>query len=103
MTTFICLVLLTTPFEALDSLTNVIDSFPAHIVFQGRNPGVLPGQGHSQSFVANPGHGDLPSLKPEEKKGKCQRYVGTACSKVVGDSYVFVSMDQHETLLGRRR
>ena len=83
------------PFEAMDSLTNGIDGLPAHIEFQGRNPGVLPGQGHSQSFVANPGHGDLPSLKPDEKRGKCQRYVGTACSKVVGDSYVFVSMDQH--------
>ena len=83
------------PFESMDSLTNGIDGLPAHIELQARNPGLLTGHGHSQSFVASPGAGDLPSLKPDEKKGKCQRYVGTACSKVVGDSYVFVSMDQH--------
>ena len=83
------------PFESMDSLTNGIDGLPAHIELQARNPGLLSGNGHSQSFVASPGAGDLPSLKPDEAKGKCQRYVGTACSKVVGDSYVFVSMDQH--------
>jgi hypothetical protein len=80
------------PFKGMNSLTNGIDGLPAHIEFQGRQSGL---QSHSQSFVASPGAGDLPSLKPDENKGTCQRYVGTACSKVVGDSYVFVSMDQH--------
>ena len=80
------------PFESMNSLTNGIDGLPAHIKLQGREQGL--GAGRSQSFVA-PGHADLPSLKPDEQKGSCQRYLGTACSKVVGDSFVFVSMDQH--------
>jgi len=86
------------PFDALDSLNNGIDGLPAHIEFEGRNPGVLSG-GNSQSFVGgqsiSQGGVELPSLKPNEKSGKCQKYVGTACAKVVGDSYVFVSTDQH--------
>ena len=44
------------PSEAMYSLTNGIESLPTNFEFQGPNPGVLLGQGHSQSFVANPGH-----------------------------------------------
>lgn len=34
---------------------------------------------------------DLPSLKPDEKSGSCQRYTGTVCSKFIGTNYIFVS------------
>ena len=34
-------------FEAIDSPTNGIDGLSAHIEFQGQNPGMLLGQGHS--------------------------------------------------------
>ena len=38
------MVTLMTPIRAIDSLTNSIYGLPAHTEFQGRNPGVLPGQ-----------------------------------------------------------
>ena len=80
------------PFSALNSLSNGIDGLPDHIEFDQRNSAI------SQSFVA--GHqsaaAELPSLKPDEKMGQCQKYLGTACSDYIGsDSYVWVSTDQH--------
>ena len=79
------------PFSALNSLSNGIDGLPDHIEFDERNPAI------SQSFVS--GHqsaaAELPSLKPDEKQGTCQKYVGTACTGAVGDNYVWVSTDQH--------
>ena len=33
----------------------------------------------------------VPKLRPNERRGHCEPYVGTACSKYVGDEYVFVT------------
>ena len=77
------------PFQALDSLSNGIDGLPDHIEFDGRNS-------ISQSFVSDHQSPDvdLPSLKPNEKQGQCQQYVGAACREVLGDNNVWVSTDQ---------
>ena len=77
------------PFQGLDSLSNGIDGLPDHIDFQGRNS-------ISQSFVSGQQSSDveLPSLKPDEKQGKCQQYVGSACREALGDRQVWVSTDQ---------
>ena len=81
------------PFDQSNILSNGIEGLPDHIIpeFDGRNSAI------SQSFVS--GHqsaaAELPSLKPNEKAGVCQKYVGTACGETLGDSYVWVSTDQH--------
>lgn len=37
-------------------------------------------------------HGEhIPSLKPNERNGSCQPYIGSVCSKYVGNEYVFVT------------
>lgn len=78
------------PFDALNSLSNGIDGLPDHLVDfdDGRS-----GSAISQSFVS--GHqsaaAELPSLKPNERSGSCQKYVGTACAGSHGDQYVWVS------------
>ena len=33
---------------------------------------------------------DLPSLKPDESRGECQKYVGTACAKVSTVAKIFL-------------
>ena len=80
------------PFDALNSLSNGIDGLPDH--FQFDPPHHVSGAGAvSQSFVS--GHqsaaAELPSLKPNEKAGSCQKYVGSACTQSHADSWVWVT------------
>lgn len=88
-------------FQDLNSLTNGIDGLPANIEFQGRSPADFASGSQDSHYlgansqIPNPGGIDLPRLKPNEKAGRCQKYLGTACKAVVGDNYVFVSADQH--------
>ena len=74
-------------FSAMNSLSNGIDGLPDHI-----DHGVI-----SSSFVS--GHGsaaaaELPSLKPDEKVGRCEKYAGIACGASLGEAMVWVSTDQ---------
>ena len=76
-------------FSALNSLSNGIDGLPDHIASEH---GVI-----SSSFVS--GHGsaaadELPSLKPDEKVGRCEKYTGSACGASHGEAMVWVSTDQ---------
>ena len=77
-------------FSALNSLSNGIDGLPDHIASEH---GVI-----SSSFVS--GHGsaaadELPSLKPDEKVGRCEKYTGSACGASLGaEAMVWVSTDQ---------
>ena len=77
-------------FSALNSLSNGIDGLPDHIASEH---GVI-----SSSFVS--GHGsaaadELPSLKPDEKVGRCEKYSGSACGASLGaEAMVWVSTDQ---------
>ena len=36
-------------------------------------------------------NGDLPSLKPNERAGRCQPYTGSVCREHLGTNYIFVS------------
>ena len=45
---------------------------------------------------------NLPDLKPNEQRGSCQPYLGTACSKYVGQEYVFVSEGLNQDHIERK-
>ena len=70
-------------------LQNGIDGLPAHITHPNSAP--LP----RQNRLTGGGSGrigDLPSLKPTEQAGSCQRYTGTICSEYIMPSdFIFVS------------
>ena len=96
------------PFSGLNSLSNGIEGLPDHLVEfgdTGRGGGGLNLASNgaiSQSFVSGrrpgevgPGAGQqLPSLKPDERSGRCQAYAGTACREWLGEAAVWVSHDQ---------
>ena len=44
----------------------------------------------------------LPDLKPNAHRGSCQPYLGTACSKYVGQEYVFVSEGLNQNHIERK-
>lgn len=65
-------------------LKNGIDGLPPHITHPGDSP--MPRQNRLT------GGADLPSLKPTEQAGTCQRYTGTICSEYIRPSeLIFVS------------
>ena len=72
----------------------------SHIEFQGRSPdqelaaAAAFGNGGRQAGGQQPA--GLPSLKPDEKAGRCEKYIGSACAKVFGggETFVFLSTDQ---------
>ena len=71
-----------------------ISGLPSHIEFQGRAPDDFHTGGHSIASPAtsNVINGNLPSLKPNERAGRCQRYTGTVCrDHLGGNANVFVS------------
>ncbi|CAB4068987.1 ROR1 [Lepeophtheirus salmonis] len=77
------------PFQHDDEDGIIPQTFPldmdvGSIEFQGRSP---------EDFNIPSGHltSGLPSLKPSDHSGTCQRYTGTVCSKYVGSQPVFVS------------
>ena len=70
-----------------------------HIEFQGRAPDDFgnggqgghhlgPGSGPAVSNVIN---GNVPSLKPNERAGQCQRYTGSVCQEHLVNNFIFVS------------
>jgi hypothetical protein len=91
--------------SACEISQNESSAFLDHPNFQGRSPdqqlaaaaafgnngGGRPAADGGQAAAAG-----LPSLKPDEKAGRCEKYIGSACAKVFGggDAYVFVSTDQ---------
>ena len=88
------------PFKDHDPLANGIDNLP--IEFQGRSPPDFSNSDDpnvhftgGRSANSRVGGVNLPSLKPNEEAGRCQKYLGSTCANVVGDNYVFVSADQH--------
>ena len=65
-------------------LKNGIDGLPPHITHPDNSP--LPRQNRLT------GGADLPSLRPTEQAGTCQRYTGTICSEYIRPSdLIFVS------------
>ena len=69
-------------------LRNGIDGLPPHLSGAGDAP--LPRQ--NRLTGAGGSTGDLPSLRPTEQAGTCQRYTGTICSEYIGPSEaIFVS------------
>ena len=105
------------PIDFGASLSNGIDGIlPSDIQFQGRTP-IGFNDGTSGGVAASPavssiavGGGGartssssrIPSLKPNEQSGSCQRYTGSVCSEYIGGGgssggYIFVSegLTQH--------
>lgn len=73
---------------SLDS-NHGISGLPSHIEFQGRAPDDFQNGGKSRaSTVIN---GNVPSLKPNERAGMCQRYTGSVCRQHLGSNFIFVS------------
>ena len=66
-----------------------MDSFASNIQFQGRSPIDFKDGASAASSIGRPV--DIPSLKPNERSGSCQRYVGHACSEYIGSNQIFVS------------
>ena len=61
------------------------------------------GGGRSKSASRNAYHNsNLPDLKPNAHRGSCQPYLGTACSKYVGQEYVFVSEGLNQNHIERK-
>jgi hypothetical protein len=80
--------------------SGVIAGLPSHIEFQGRAPddfkngkSVPSNNNVATHHAASTGamNGNMPSLKPNERSGRCQRYTGSVCSQHVGSNYIFVS------------
>ncbi len=75
-----------------------ISGLPSHIEFQGRAPDDFThqkslstseaGRGPSHNAVID---GNVPSLKPNEHAGQCQRYTGHVCRQALGQNYIYVS------------
>ena len=67
-------------------LKNGIDGLPPHITHPDNSP--MP----RQNRLTGGGGANLPSLKPTEQAGTCQRYTGTICSEYIRPSeLIFVS------------
>ena len=79
---------------SLDS--HSISGLPSHIEFQGRAPddfqngagGLNSGKIRASTNIIN---GNVPSLKPNERAGMCQRYSGSVCREHLGSNFIFVS------------
>lgn len=73
-------------------LQNGIDGLPDHIQFQGRSSQAS--HSSSQGRPVQKKLGGLPSLKPNEDNGRCQRYTGSICAGHLGQGeLVFISRD----------
>ena len=71
-------------------LKNGIDGLPAHITHPNSAP--LPRQNRLTGGGGRAAAGGLPSLRPTEQAGSCQRYTGTICSEYIMPSdFIFVS------------
>ena len=67
-------------------LKNGIDGLPPHITQPDNSP--MP----RQNRLTGGGGANLPSLKPTEQAGTCQRYTGTICSEyILPSDLIFVS------------
>ncbi len=69
--------------------------FTGSVEFEG---GQMPSSergGNKQRGAPSPGGSKLgkniPNLRPDERRGSCQPYVGSVCAKFVGQEYIFVS------------
>ena len=54
---------------------------------------------HAADAGSSGGGGGIPSLKPNERSGSCQRYMGTVCSEYIGNAYIFVSQGLTQTYI----
>jgi hypothetical protein len=45
---------------------------------------------------------NIPNLKPNERSGTCQPYIGTVCSKYIGNEYIFVSRGLSQTYIEQK-
>ena len=78
---------------SLDS-NHRISGLPSHIEFQGRAPDDFPhagGNSGGKSRASTVINGNVPSLKPNERAGMCQRYTGSVCRQHLGSNFIFVS------------
>ena len=64
--------------------------FGGQVEFEGDQK---PSDFGNRKFPSNNGQNTLqiPNLTPNERSGSCQPYVGSVCSKYVGQEYVFIS------------
>lgn len=77
------------PIDFGADLSNGVHGIPSHIQFQEPGNARRPPDRSSPSKQVNSG---LPSLKPNEMDGSCQRYTGSICSQYVGGSdLIFIS------------
>ena len=76
---------------SLDS-NHRISGLPSHIEFQGRAPDDFnSGNSGGKSRASTVINGNVPSLKPNERAGMCQRYTGSVCREHLGSEFIFVS------------
>lgn len=73
--------------------SGAISGLPSHIEFQGRAPDDFQNNQASKIVAASTNNinGNVPSLKPNERAGQCQRYTGSVCRQHLGANFIFVS------------
>lgn len=82
------------PLDLDANLGSGISGLPSHIEFQGRAPDDFKQSGRASASVEAPNsviNGNVPSLKPNERAGQCQRYTGNVCREHLGNNFIFIS------------